>query len=128
MKIDVSIGEVVDKITILQIKKQKISDKFKLKHIEKELDILEGTVRTSDIKVPSRFIDELREINTLLWEAEDTIRESEENNLFDKSFIECARLDAILNDKRFLIKNKINNHCKSNIKEQKSYEKLYTTD
>jgi len=128
MKIEVSIGEVVDKITILQIKKEKIMDEPKLVHIEKELGILLETLNSSKVPVPSELIDELKVINTKLWEAEDVIRDKEEKNLFDKDFVECARLDAILNDKRFLVKNEINNKCKSNIKEQKSYEGLYTAN
>ena len=128
MKIEVSTGEVVDKITILQIKKEKISDNLKLAHIGKELSVLEGTLKDSKIKVPQELIDQLRDVNLKLWDAEDIIRDRENQNLFDDEFIKCARLDAKLNDERFLVKNKINNVCESNIKEQKSYEGLYTTN
>lgn len=128
MKIEVSIGEVVDKITILQIKKEKIKDKTKLKYIKEELNILQNTLKTENILVPENLIDELRDINQQLWDAEDVIRECEKNDNFDDSFVKCARLDAILNDKRFLVKNKINNHFDSLVKEQKSYEGLYTAN
>tara|TARA_R110000824_G_scaffold282255_1_gene470536 strand:+ start:100 stop:486 length:387 start_codon:yes stop_codon:yes gene_type:complete len=128
MKIEVSTGEVVDKITILQIKKEKISDNLKLVHIGKELSVLEDTIKDSKIKVPQELIDQLRDVNLKLWDAEDIIRDRENQNLFDDEFIKCARLDAKLNDERFLVKNKINNICESNIKEQKSYEGLYTTN
>jgi len=128
MKIEVSTGEVVDKITILQIKKEKISDNLKLAHIGKELSVLEDTLKDSKIKVPQELIDQLRDVNLKLWDAEDIIRDRENQNLFDDEFIKCARLDAKLNDERFLVKNKINNVCESNIKEQKSYEGLYTTN
>tara|TARA_R110001583_G_scaffold109621_1_gene258451 strand:+ start:105 stop:491 length:387 start_codon:yes stop_codon:yes gene_type:complete len=128
MKIEVSTGEVVDKITILQIKKEKISDNLKLVHIGKELSVLEDIIKDSKIKVPQELIDQLRDVNLKLWDAEDIIRDRENQNLFDDEFIKCARLDAKLNDERFLVKNKINNVCESNIKEQKSYEGLYTTN
>ena len=109
MKIEVSTGEVVDKITILQIKKEKISDNLKLVHIGKELSVLEDTIKDSKIKVPQELIDQLRDVNLKLWDAEDIIRDRENQNLFDDEFIKCARLDAKLNDERFLVKNKINN-------------------
>ncbi|HAI37786.1 MAG TPA: hypothetical protein DCM40_06515 [Maribacter sp.] len=128
MKIEVSIGEVVDKITILQIKKEKIKDKTKLKYIKEELNILQNTLKTENILVPENLIDELRDINQQLWDAEDVIRECEKNDNFGDSFVKCARLDAILNDERFLVKNKINNHFDSLVKEQKSYEGLYTAN
>tara|TARA_R100001129_G_C5111040_1_gene187150 strand:+ start:30 stop:416 length:387 start_codon:yes stop_codon:yes gene_type:complete len=128
VKIEVSIGEVVDKITILQIKKEKIKDKTKLKYIKEELNILQNTLKTENILVPENLIDELRDINQQLWDAEDVIRECEKNDNFGDSFVKCARLDAILNDERFLVKNKINNHFDSLVKEQKSYEGLYTAN
>ena len=128
MKIEVSIGELVDKITILQIKKDKIADALKLTHIEKELSILEDTLKESKIIVPKELIAELKDVNLKLWDAEDIIRDRENKDLFDDEFIKCARLDAKLNDERFLVKNKINNVCESNIKEQKSYEGLYSAN
>ena len=128
MKIEVSIGEVVDKITILQIKKEKISDKLKLEHVEKELTILESTLKNSKVLVPEKLIQKLKDVNLKLWDAEDVIRDRENKDLFDEEFIKCARLDAKLNDERFLVKNEINNVCQSNIKEQKSYEGLYSAN
>lgn len=128
MKIEVSIGEVVDKVTILQIKKEKILDKIKLEHIEKELSVLENTLSNSTIAVPPTLVQKLKEVNLKLWDAEDVIRDRENRNLFDEEFVKCARLDAKLNDERFLVKNEINNVCMSNIKEQKSYEGLYSAN
>ncbi len=128
MKIEVSIGEVVDKITILQIKKEKISDKLKLEHVEKELMILESTIRTYEVVVPEKLVQKRKDVNVKLWDAEDVIRDRENRDLFDEEFIKCARLDAKLNDERFLVKNEINNVCMSNIKEQKSYEGLYSAN
>jgi len=128
MKIEVSIGEVIDKITILQIKQEKIKDKNKLKYISEELETLSSSLKLENISVPSEMVDELKRINLELWEAEDIIRDCENRQDFGDDFVMCARLDAILNDKRFLAKNKINNYSNSVIKEQKSYEGLYTSD
>ena len=127
-KIEVSVGELIDKITILEIKQEKISDEVKLSHINAELDILRATVDSENISVPQELVDELRSINTELWDAEDVIRACERDADFTEAFVECARLDAILNDKRFLAKNKINESTQSLVKEQKSYEGLYTAD
>jgi len=128
MKIEVSIGEVVDKITILQIKEKHIDDKKKLQYVREELDILSNALKEENANVPDEMVDELREINQKLWDTEDVIRLLEKENRFDDEFVKHARLDAILNDKRFLVKNKINNFCNSLVKEQKSYEGLYTAD
>ena len=128
MKIEVSIGEVVDKITILEIKKKKITNETKLKFINQELETLNRSLDAEGVIVSTKLVDELRQINLKLWEAEDIIRDCETNKDFGENFIECARNDAILNDKRFLVKNKINSSCQSKIKEQKSYEGLYNPD
>ena len=128
MKIEVSIGEVIDKITILQIKQKNIDDKVKLDYISKELEVLQQALQDEGIEVPLTMVDSLRDVNQQLWDAEDIIRLKEKRQEFDDDFIHCARHDAILNDQRFLIKNKINNHCDSFIKEQKSYEGLYTSN
>ena len=125
MKIEVSVGEVVDKITILQIKKERIKDEIKLSHIKKELSILNQTLNESGIQVPIFMIDKLKKINTELWDAEDILRDKESKEVYDDEFIKYAIADSVLNDQRFLVKNEINNHCESNIKEQKSYEGLY---
>lgn len=127
-KIEVSVGELIDKITILEIKQEKISDEVKLSHINAELDILRATMDSENISVPQELVDELRSINTELWDAEDVIRACERDADFTEAFVECARLDAILNDKRFLAKNKINESTQSLVKEQKSYEGLYTAN
>ena len=130
MKIEVSIGEVFDKITILEIKEQKIFQKSKLQHIKKELFTLKEAVQKEAIPNIDELVAELKNINLRLWEAEDIIRECEQKKEFKEEFIQCARLDAYLNDQRFLIKKKINEACKSNIQEQKSYkeEVLKTKD
>ena len=127
-KVEVSVGELVDKITILEIKQERIEDEAKLIHINAELDILRATVAQEDITVPEELVKELKDINTELWDVEDVIRACERDRDFEGAFIDCARLDAILNDKRFLSKNKINECTESLVKEQKSYEGLYTAN
>jgi len=127
-KVEVSVGELIDKITILEIKQERITDETKLSHINAELSILRATVEQEDISVPPLLIQELKQINIELWQAEDIIRACEKDENFSDAFVKCARLDAILNDKRFLAKNKINNCTDSLVKEQKSYEGLYTAD
>jgi hypothetical protein len=128
MKIEVSIGEVVDKITILEIKKEKINDKAKLRYIDEELQTLNLALQEEQIIVPEHMVSDLKKVNEELWDAEDVLRDREDKKQFDQKYIENARLDAKLNDQRFLIKNKINSHCDSYIREQKSYEGLYTAD
>jgi hypothetical protein len=125
MKIEVSVGEVVDKITILQIKEERIKDEIKLTHIRKELDILVNTLNESGINVPLDMVERLKSINSELWDAEDILRDKESKEIYDDEFIKCAVADSVLNDQRFLVKNEINNYCDSNIKEQKSYDGLY---
>ena len=128
-KIEVSVGELVDKITILKIKENLIRDEAKLRYIREELEVLENCLYNDEkISVPQEMIDKLYAINSELWDVEDVIRACERDQDFSEAFVEAARLDAILNDKRFLAKNEINNHSESVVKEQKSYEGLYTAD
>ena len=127
-KIEVSVGELIDKITILEIKQERITDQTKLSHVNAELGILRATIEQDNISVPEELVQELKNINTELWDAEDVIRACEKAGDFSEAFVECARLDAILNDKRFLAKNKINECTESLVKEQKSYEGLYTAN
>ena len=121
---EISVGELIDKITILEIKKDKISNKEKLVEVEKELVSLEATMNKyipdqSKILV---FKDDLKRINSKLWEIEDGKRLAEKNKLFDDNFIELARKVYKSNDERAKIKLAINNTLGSNIKEVKSYE------
>ena len=121
---EISAGELIDKITILEIKKVKISNKEKLIEIEKELLSLNETVKKfipNNSKV-SKFKDSLKEINLKLWNIEDCKRSAEKNNEFGKEFIELARNVYKFNDERAKIKLAINNALGSNIKEVKSYE------
>ena len=121
---EISAGELIDKITILEIKKAKIVNKDKLIEIEKELFSLNETMKKF---IPnhsriSKFKDNLKEINLKLWDIEDGKRSAEKNNEFGEKFIELARKVYKFNDERAKIKLAINNALGSNIKEVKSYE------
>ena len=121
---EISAGELIDKITILEIKKVKIVNKDKLIEIEKELLSLNETVKKfiPDHSKISKFKDNLKEINLKLWDIEDGKRSAEKNKEFGKEFIELARNVYKFNDERAKIKLAINNALGSNIKEVKSYE------
>ena len=119
----ISLGELVDKISILKIKKKNISDSIKLEHVAKELEFLQKTLKEyiSEDKI-NKFIEELVNINSKLWKIEDDIRECERNNLFDQTFIDLARSVYFTNDQRAKIKNDINKNFGSELVEVKSYE------
>ena len=121
---EISAGELIDKITILEIKKVKIVNKDKLIEIEKELFSLNETMKKfiPDHSKISKFKDNLKEINLKLWDIEDGKRSFEKNNEFGKEFIELARNVYKFNDERAKIKLAINTVLGSNIKEVKSYE------
>ena len=121
---EISAGELFDKITILEIKKEKISNKEKLVDVEKELNSLKNTVEKF---IPnqnniSKHVNDLKEINLKLWDIEDGKRAAEKEKKFDDKFIELARNVYKLNDERAKIKLAINTVLGSNIKEVKSYE------
>ena len=121
---EISAGELIDKITILEIKKEKISNKEKLIEIDKELVSLNETLKKSindENKILS-FKNDLKNINLKLWDIEDGKRSAEKNNKFDEKFIQLARNVYKFNDERAKIKLAINNAFGSNIKEVKSYE------
>ena len=120
---EISAGELVDKITILEIKKAKIVNKDKLVEIEKELLSLNETLKKfiPDYSKISKFKDNLKEINLKLWNIEDGQRLAEKKKEFGKEFIELARNVYKYNDERAKIKLAINTTLGSNIKEVKSY-------
>ena len=123
IKIDVSPGELIDKITILQIKADKIQDISKLENVNKELELLtnslhEGVKITNELKL---IMDELQQVNETLWVIEDKIRLHEASRKFDTDFIELARAVYKENDKRANLKRKINNTLGSGLVEEKSY-------
>tara|TARA_B100002052_G_C15360088_1_gene366390 strand:+ start:37 stop:426 length:390 start_codon:yes stop_codon:yes gene_type:complete len=123
--IETSAGELLDKITILAIKKEKISDQKSLESINKEYSSLESSVK-KNIKINDEIKDlwaQLKDVNLKLWEIEDEIRLSEKNKKFDQKFIELARSVYKYNDNRAKIKSKINQLSGSSIKEIKQYTK-----
>jgi len=125
IQINISVGELIDKITILQIKKEKIKDSEKVKIVSHELELLENSLNSFEKSKKNELenlMTELKKINQKLWIIEDDIRLLEKNKKFDDDFIELARSVYITNDKRFEIKNKINRLFSSNIEEVKSYE------
>ena len=119
----VSLGELVDKISILHIKNKNIKDDEKLKLIREELKLLtitlDGHLKKNDIQ---EFLDALIKINSELWIIEDDIRDCERSKKFDEKFISLARSVYITNDKRSQIKLDINKKFGSEIVEVKSYE------
>ena len=117
----ISIGELIDKITILEIKKIYIKDK-KLINIEKELFLLENILKENDINIDINLVSQLKEINSILWKIEDDIRVKEKKGLFDEEFIELARSVYKNNDRRASIKREINYKYNSEVIEEKSYE------
>ena len=121
---EISAGELFDKITILEIKKAKISNKDKLNDIEKELLSLNETVKKyiPNQSSISKYVNDLKNINLKLWDIEDGKRAAEKNKDFGEKFIELARNVYKFNDERAKIKLAINNTLGSNIKEVKSYE------
>ena len=121
--VEVSVGELLDKISILEIKKEKIKDPEKLKFINDEHVILKGQLDQnvkSDDKLNNLF-QSLKEINAKLWIIEDDKRMCEKNSDFTENFIKLSRDVHILNDDRAKIKLEINNHTGSKIKEIKEY-------
>ena len=121
--VEVSVGELLDKISILEIKKEKISDPESLKIINSEYLVLKEQLE-KNIKTNSevdRLFDSLKEINSKLWLIEDDKRMCEKNSDFGEKFIKLSRDVHFLNDKRAKIKLEINNHTGSKIKEVKQY-------
>ena len=116
----ISIGELVDKITILEIKKNKFQNS-KLENVLKELSFLRKLMEKHQIEITDDLFTQLKEINLTLWNIEDQIRIKEKNKEFDNIFIELARSVYFKNDKRSEIKKRINRLSNSEITEEKSY-------
>ena len=124
VKLEISIGEFFDKITILEIKKEQISDTEKLVNINKELDALNALLddlpfSRSDVE---NEVAELKKINEELWVIEDDIRDKEAQKAFDQGFIDLARSVYFTNDRRSDVKRDINMKLGSDFVEEKSYE------
>ena len=128
MKVEVAIGEIFDKITILDIKLERISDESRLTYVQGEKDVLEEALKLEGVEIDSELYQELRDINMKIWDTEAGFREKEAKQEFDDEFVQFARLNAKYNDERFLVKKRINEHYDSPVREQKSYDRLYNTN
>lgn len=123
MKIEISTGELVDKITILELKLRNIkNDEEKIKNVKNEYDILTESLKETSIAQDSELYKKLLDVNTKLWNIEDNIRIKEKNKEFDEKFIELARSVYFTNDVRAAIKREIDVATGSNIINEKSYE------
>ena len=120
-----SVGELIDKITILEIKQERISDAAKLHNIQRELEALMAVVHQQNLGYPEGDLSDLGQqlfaVNQQLWTIEDDIRECERQGDFGPSFIALARAVYRRNDERAAIKRRINDQCGSELVEEKSY-------
>ena len=120
----ISLGELIDKISILVIKEKKIKDEKKNNLIREELTLLRKTLNeVANNNSINNYLNQLTDVNSTLWKIEDEIRDCEKNKKFDQKFIELARSVYITNDRRAEIKLEINNKFGSKIVEVKSYTK-----
>ena len=117
----ISIGELIDKITILEIKQLYMTG-IKLKNINKEMKLLKNILQDKNLEINIDLIKNLKKVNKKLWEIEDNIRIKESNQEFDEEFIKLARSVYIENDKRASIKKEINQKYNSDLVEEKSYK------
>jgi len=117
----ISIGELIDKITILEIKQIYMTG-IKLKNINKEMKLLKDILQDKNLEINIDLIKNLKNINKNLWEIEDKIRIKESKQEFDEEFIKLARSVYIENDKRASIKKEINQKYNSDLVEEKSYK------
>ncbi len=125
IRVPISPGELIDKITILQIKSERITDPLKVANVRNELALLEATWRESPFATTDVDVEwaSLRRINEKLWDVEDLLRDKERNRTFDQEFIDLARAVYFTNDERAAVKREINTKLGSKIVEEKSYAK-----
>lgn len=121
MKIEVSTGEIVDKVTILEIKLEKITHREKLSNVRLEYELLRKSMESLGITTDSADFVELRRINLGIWNTEDEIRKKELHSEFDEDFIQLARRVYFDNDRRASVKRRINLRHNSLIVEEKEY-------
>jgi len=124
IQVPVSPGEVLDKITILEIKSERISDAGKLANVKRELELLQAAWLQSveEDETVHRIHSKLKAINEALWEIEDDIRDKERAREFDQVFIDLARSVYVTNDQRADAKKELNEYLGSEIVEEKSYQ------
>ena len=121
--VPISPGELIDKITILEIKSQRMTDAAKLHNVRTELSLLRDTWKASPFSATDISAEwaALRDVNAKLWDIEDDIRDKERDGRFDAGFIELARAVYVTNDERAAIKKRINTKLGSSLVEEKSY-------
>ena len=124
IRVPVSPGEVLDKITILEIKSERMTDPEKLANVRFELELLRRTWAgaVADDEITLALYDQLKAINQALWDIEDGIRDKERAAEFDEQFIQLARRVYVTNDQRSQLKRRINLHLGSSVIEEKSYQ------
>ena len=122
ISVPVSVGELIDKLSILHVKQTKISNQEKLSYINKEFELLYNmsSYHLNDLEI-SKLYHELVEVNSKLWEIEDELRILESKSIFNEVFVQLARKVYFTNDERFSLKNKINDLTSSEVREQKEY-------
>lgn len=116
-----SVGDVIDKLTILQIKNEKIKDRKKLTFIKKEITYLRLILSENNVKLETDVIKELLATNSEIWETEQKLRDK---SISKAQYIEAAQNNALLNDKRFILKQKLNKEYECDFQEQKSYQHI----
>ena len=124
IKAPTSIGDLIDRLSILEIKKERIHDLNKIEYVNTELKSLQVLLNEENINLKkiNNLYEEISNINSKLWEIEDDIRECERKKIFNDEFIELARSDYFTNDKRAKLKEEINIKFESQIVEVKSYK------
>jgi len=122
MKIEVSVGEIFDKLSILEVKSEKLNDTLKLEYVIKEYQYLQNVISKINFSLEDEVYKKLRDINFRLWDIEDEIRLKEEQRDFGERFVELSRSIYKLNDERFRLKNKINIQTNSDFHEQKGHK------
>jgi hypothetical protein len=121
--IPVPIGDVVDKLTILEIKNERISDPVRLAYIQQEMMLLNDVLNRSGIAIDSTYFSRLKQTNEKIWETEEVLRK---DDVSVEDFVRHARNNAKFNDERFVIKNAINKAYNSTVQEQKAHNALYS--
>lgn len=124
IEVPISVGELIDKISILMVKKQKVTDEKKLTYVKNELEILNKRAEVFFENTDTiENLNKLISVNSELWDVEDEIRDFESKQKFEEGFVETARKVYKLNDARFELKNRINEINNSTIREVKNYKK-----
>jgi len=119
INIKISIGEAIDRLSILKLKLKYIKDNYKIHFVKIEIEELEKALElTGDY---SKFLEELTKINDLMWNCNEIRKQKIINNQFDKDYIKLTIEESTVNDQRFIVKNKINQLFNSELREQKSY-------